>query len=185
MYIGDCKLNDRLAYQERLEIARKNPNRRNLAKFEHELLDQRLESPLGRLAFKGIITQDQYDAGRRWHETYLKYLACIGAPLKLTGGPALDPDEPRGVGDNALPPLHVCILWTDRYNKGKTILMACGKRVFHAVNSIAVYEEPESLGDQQFTIAAAKVGLTALASGVAQQRGHRIAVRRDNLTRSG
>ena len=26
--------------------------------------------------------------------------------------------------------------------------MACGKRVFHAVNSIAVYEEPESLGDQ-------------------------------------
>ena len=63
--------------------------------------------------------------------------------------------------------------------------MACGKRVFHAVNSIAVYEEPESLGDQQFTYTAAKIGLTALASGVARQRGHPLRVRRDNLTRSG
>ena len=63
--------------------------------------------------------------------------------------------------------------------------MACGKRVFHAVNSIAVYEEPESLGDQEFTIAAAKIGLTALASGVAQQRGHPHRVRRDNPPLAG
>lgn len=37
------------------------------------------------------------------------------------------------------------------------------KRVFHAVNAVCVYGEPDELGDRDFIMAAAKVGLADLA----------------------
>jgi hypothetical protein len=52
-----------------------------------------------------------------------------------------------------------------KYMAGVKLLEACGKRVLHAVNAVAVFEEPEELGDFEFTARAAKTGLAALAQG--------------------
>jgi hypothetical protein len=43
--------------------------------------DQRLSSALGRLAFKGAITQQQYEAGQRFGEVYHRHHVVTGIPL--------------------------------------------------------------------------------------------------------
>jgi hypothetical protein len=43
------------------------------------------------------------------------------------------------------------------------ILMGEGRRVFHAVIAVATDEDPEELGDFNYTLDAAKVGFAALA----------------------
>jgi len=107
------------------------------------------QSPLGRLAVSGAITQREYEAGRRWHNIYSQYLRCIGAPAPYGSAEMPGDDE--------------CETWTALFKRGRQLLEAKGKRVFHAVNAIAVYEEPEEYGDSEFKVAAAKVGLSALA----------------------
>jgi hypothetical protein len=112
-------------------------------------------SPLGRLAHEGRITGAEYEAGVRWRESYLGYLVSIGAPTPYgNGGESLDHYSDQN-----------CNLLSDRHREGIKILERCGKRVMHAVNAVAVFEEPEELGDFEFTAAAAKIGLAALARG--------------------
>lgn len=145
--------------KHRLEQSTFNPHRRNA----DDPLDPRLESPLGRLAASGAITQREYDAGRRWQQIYSEYLRCIGAPFPFPGAIPLSPDESLVCGPMELPSDEECERWTRLFKHGRKLLEARGKRVFHAVNAIVVYEELEEYGDQAFKVSAAKVGLAALA----------------------
>ena len=43
--------------------------------------DQRLSSALGRLAFSGAVTQQQYEAGQRFGEVYHRHHVVTGIPL--------------------------------------------------------------------------------------------------------
>lgn len=109
------------------------------------------ECPLGRLAADGKISRAEYQAGVAWRTIYLKYLQSIGAP------------QPYGSSDNIEMSDSECETFAQSCKRGREILLALGKRVFHAVNAIVVYEDPDSLGDFEFTAAAAQRGLAALA----------------------
>lgn len=109
------------------------------------------ECPLGRLAASGKISKAEYQAGVKWRTVYLGYLQSIGAP------------QPYGASDRIDLSDEDCEHFAKSHKRGCEILNALGKRVFHAVNAIAVFEEPESLGDLEFTAAAAQRGLAALA----------------------
>lgn len=89
------------------------------------------------------ISQRDYNAAVKWRVVHLAYLHSIQNPDEMT-----DEDcENAALG----------------YRRGVKILEANGKRVFHAVSSIATYEDPEELGDFEYTLAAAKIGFAALA----------------------
>lgn len=109
-------------------------------------------SPLGRLAATGKISREEYQAGVKWRTVYLGYLQSIGAPQPY-GSDQID------LGDEE------CEQFASAHKHGCKILNALGKRVFHAVNAVAVFEESEELGDFEFTAAAAQRGLAALARG--------------------
>jgi hypothetical protein len=120
--------------------------------------DQRNGSLLGRLRFERRITQAEYLAGDNWRQVYLAWIKSIESPEEM---------QPRKDGRCA------CEVAKDQYLKGLRILEAQTpsqwgyqkrKRVVHAVNSIAVFEDPEELGDFEFTLKAARVGLKDLAS---------------------
>ncbi len=125
---------------ERVDLARQNPNRRD-AEYP---LDPRLESLLGRMRVKNRITESEYQAGVKWRNSYTSYIHSIERPDDLTD------DE--------------CENASEAYHRGIKILEAKGKRVLHAVNSIAVFEDPEELGDFEYTLKAAQIGLAALAT---------------------
>lgn len=115
--------------------------------------DQRNGSLLGRLRFERRITHAEYIAGGKWCKAYLAWIKSIEAPEEMTQ------DE--------------CVSARKDYEKGLEILEGRTptqwgyqkrKRVVHAVNSVAVFEDPEELGDFEFTLKAARVGLQDLAS---------------------
>lgn len=110
-----------------------------------------LECPLGRLFLAQKISSAEYQAGVKWRELYLHYLQSIGAPAPY-GTDSLD-----SMSDS------ICEELAASYKRGVKILTDHGKRVLHAVNAVAVFEEPEELGDFDFTAKAAKKGLAALA----------------------
>ena len=110
------------------------------------------KSPLGKLLEAREISQDEYNAGYRWGQIYLKYLICIGAP-------------PHDSKSYELPSDDECSKSTSDFTKYSQILIDHGKRVFHAVNAVAVYDDDE-YGDPKFRIAAAKIGLKALAASM-------------------
>lgn len=124
---------------ERAITACSSPHRRD---FE-DPLDPRLECQLGRLRVENKISEAEYQAGVKWRATHQLYLHSIQAPDDLT-------DEQ-------------CELAVKAYERGRAILETEGSRVLHAVNAICVYEDPEELGDYQFTITAARIGLAQLA----------------------
>lgn len=125
---------------DRIERASVNPNRRGF----HDPLDARLECSLGRLRVRGIITEIEYQAGVKWRTVYANYLNSIQEPDEKTD------DE--------------CDIAIKAFERGLRILQGEGKRIFHALNAICVFEEPEELGDFEFTSCAAKKGLFILAS---------------------
>ena len=55
--------------------------RRHLGVTAARARDQRLSSALGRLAFTGVITQQQYEAGQRFGEVYHRHHVLTGLPL--------------------------------------------------------------------------------------------------------
>lgn len=143
---------------ERAIRASESPHRRDF----DDPLDPRLECQLGRLRVEGIkaekagvddvgITEAEYQAGVRWRNAFNAYLHSIQNPEDLTQ--------------------EQCDIALAAYKKGLNILEKVNEtksykkrtRVLHAVNAIAVYEDPEELGDYQFTVTAARVGLAALA----------------------
>lgn len=89
-------------------------------------------------------------AAEKWRDVYLTYM--------------------RSISDDETPD-DKCEAAKAAYMRGVEILEAqdlekpyCKrKRVLHAVNAVCVYGEPDELGHQEFTLAAAKVGLADLA----------------------
>ena len=144
--MGLAELQTKLQDKNRLSAAEQNP----LRAPSNDPLDHRLGDQLGRILLRGLINRQQYEAGHRWGEVYHQYLRCIGAPSLSGFSDALQSDDE-------------CERWTMLFRHGRKVLEEKGKRVFHAVNQIAVYEEPEEYGDSDFRIEAAKIGLTALA----------------------
>lgn len=65
-------------HENRLAVAGSQPHRRSV-KGESRL-DERLESPLGRLFFYSIISLDEYEAGKKYRQASLDYKSSIGAP---------------------------------------------------------------------------------------------------------
>lgn len=103
----------------------------------------------------GAIPRAWYDAGDRWRKVYLDYLASIGSPSPYgNSGSSLD-----SFSDER------CEELADKYRQGVEILEKCGKGVLHAVNALAVFGEPDELGDPERTFERAKRGLSALALG--------------------
>lgn len=96
------------------------------------------------------FTEAELLAAEKWRNVYLRYMRSI-EDVEAT-------DEQ-------------CEAAKAEYMRGVVILEAqdlsrpyCKrKRVFHAVNALCVYGEPDELGHQDFTLAAAKVGLADLA----------------------
>jgi hypothetical protein len=137
---------------DRIERASVNPNRRGYP----DPLDARLECPLGRLRVIGAmeerrgckikngISEPEYQAGVKWRVVYGAYLQSIQSPEEMTE------DD--------------CNMALKAFERGLKLLQGEGKRILHALNAIAVFEEPEELGDFEFTSNAARVGLTILAS---------------------
>jgi hypothetical protein len=143
----------------RSEIAKVQPHRRDFP----DPLDVRLECPLGRLSVSGVISEREYKAGCQWRAIYHSWLCSIGAPNPFPSALGL------GGGGSSQEPLS-SVFDDEReeaiaraFKLGASVLKDCGHRVFHAVNAIAVYEEPEELGDFEYTSRAAKIGLAALA----------------------
>jgi hypothetical protein len=110
---------------------------------------------LGSLAHSGDITRAEYEAGERWRTAYLGYLQTIGCPTPFGNGPG----SLESYSDE------LCEKLKRQYLEGVDILKSCGRRVLHAVNAIAVFGEPDELGDPEYTLRAAKIGLSALAAG--------------------
>lgn len=130
----------------RLEAALRNPIRRWWREKDEEKndpLNERLECPLGRLRLGGFLSEQEYEAGCRWRTIYENWLTAIEAPADLSDEKAESYEKIFKIGQRAL--------------------MKLGRRVFDSVNAIAVYEEPEELGDFEFTARTARTGLAALA----------------------
>lgn len=150
----------------RSDIAKQQPHRRDLD--ESDRLDEKAECPLGRLRLKGDITEAEYQAGVRWRNLYHSWLCSIGAPNPFPA--AVDWGGSFSEGQALLS--QASDEWDDErceaiaksFKIHEAVLKRLGIRVFHAVNAIAVYEEPEELGDFEFTTYAAKKGLAALAN---------------------
>lgn len=130
---------NRIDYDRAL-TASESPHRRDFA----DPLDPRLECRLGRLRVSDQISEAEYLGGVKWRGVHQAYMHSIQSPEDLT-------DEQ-------------CELAVKAYERGRSIMKSQGERVLHAVNAIVVYEDPEELGDYQFTVTAARIGLSALAS---------------------
>lgn len=107
------------------------------------------KSPLALLFKRGLISEAEYLVGDTWRGIYLHYLASIGAP------------SPYG-GDVEAFTQADCKSYADDVKKGNEAMDAIGRRTRHAVNAIAVYEDPEELGNFELTARAAQKGLAAL-----------------------
>lgn len=127
----------------RLEDALKNPLRRRYEARDIDPLDPRIESSLGRMLLDKRITEAEYAAGCRWRKIYENWLLCLEASSDLSDEDAEDFER--------------------RYKTGAAVLQKLGRRVFDSVNAVCVYEQPEELGDFEFTAEAARRGLHALA----------------------
>ena len=111
-----------------------------------EVNETKFPSPLP----ASVFTQAELLAAEKWRNVYLKYLKSI---------------EDDGMPDKE------CKAAATAYMRGIEILEAQDKtkpyckrkRVLHAVNALCVYGEPDELGHQEFTLAAAKIGLADLA----------------------
>jgi hypothetical protein len=133
---------------EREEFAAKMPHRRG---FENPL-DERLESPLGRLRVKNQISEAEYQAGNRFREFYLAYLMSIGCPTPY-GGIEIELSDA------------VCAAARESFERAKSILAPLGRGVFHSVLALVVYQELVDHEEDFIRIDLAKRGLRALAGG--------------------
>lgn len=153
----------RIVEDPRQEIAKKQPHRRNLP----DPLDPRAECPLGRMRLRGVISESEYEAGCRWRNIYHSWLCSIGAPNPFPaaidwGGSFNEGQAPLSSMSDELDDERSEAI-ARAFKIGEQALKRQGIRVFHAVNAVAVYEEPEGLGDFEFTAKAAKKGLAVLS----------------------
>jgi hypothetical protein len=145
---------------DRLRTARQ-PHRREVA--AQDRLSERAESPLGRLNLRGVITDEQYEAGLRYCVIVGAYRSVIEAPgggggsgrgfscvTQWTGSIAFCREKP---GDCA------CTLRKARYDDAFCALMDAGQRAAKVVARVAVHREEIAHAD----VDALRRGLDALA----------------------
>lgn len=153
------------APDDRMRAARQ-PHRRGLP--EHDRLSEKAESPLGRLNLRGVITEEQYEAGLRYAVVVGEYRAVIEAPRQMSG-------SGRGFSCwadavcNAEPEKCICRLRYSRYDFAFGAVMDAGQRAAKAVSRVAVFREEIAPADVEDL----RAGLVNLARhfGLTGRRG--------------
>jgi hypothetical protein len=111
------------------------------------------------------ITEAEYDAGCQWRGIYKNWMRSIGAPSPFAAAidyRTSDMVQDETNSDSEFDPEQAEA--ADRiFREGEKTLKRLGRRVFDAVNAIAVYEDADSLGSSEATIRDAKRGLSELA----------------------
>lgn len=145
----------------RTELALRQPHRNQFL----DPLDPKIECSLGRLRLSGRLTEAEYDAGCQWRNIFRNWRLSIGAPAPFAA--AIDYRNSDLVQDDSDSDSEFSDEQAEAiaraYRVGEGALMGISRRVFHAVNAIAVYDEPEGLGPMDSTVLAAKRGLSELA----------------------
>jgi hypothetical protein len=155
---------ERIEHEQRLETAHKNPHRR--AAKGDDVLDARLENPLGRLYFHGLISTGEYEAGKRYAEISLEYLQSISAPYPFLQS---SEGEERIAGPMSSPSDEECERRKRDYDGAFEALFRCGQRPAVTVKRVAVYDEPTR---SPFDFDVLRIGLTALAEYFARGRSN-------------
>jgi len=109
-------------------IAAAMPHRRDLC--EEVRLDQKAESVLGRMCLRGLITENQYLAGRDWAHTVGAYLSTINPPRGLCGGGW----KPEVSEETALER-------RNRYNAAYEAMWPAGHTAIMEVNRVAIHDQ--------------------------------------------
>lgn len=146
---------ERIEHEQRVSAGAKQPHRK-IARGE-DVLDVRLESPLGRLNFLGKITKGEYEAGQRYREIAFDYLHAIGAPYPFVQSQAA---EFTIAGVMKMPTDQECEKREREYNGAYGALFRAGQRPAVAVKRVAVYEENPR---DDYDIDLVKIGLRALS----------------------
>ena len=113
------------------------------------VLDEIRVSEIGRLRRTGVLTQREYDAGVRYGNIMLLYLASIDAPCPYGG-------DLGNLSDD------ICFQRKMQVAAAKTILRDISPRCMRVVDRVTVYDEPVNDDLEIFIL---KKGLAAL-SGV-------------------
>jgi len=168
--IGRRHPSGELAREERFPDDRirggRQPHRRSLA--EELRLSELAESPIGRLALKGLLGEHQMIACEHYAVLVGQYRATIGAPRSTAGAG-------RGsscVGDCAPRSDHcACAAAADRYMRAYDALAKAGRAALMTVNRIAVQREEPAPQDL--------VNLAAGSSALARHFGLAAGQRRE------
>jgi len=133
-------------YRQRIAA---QPHRRNCADPMHE----KAESPLGRLNLRGVITDQQLEAGRRYAVITGAYRGSIGAPHGTAGGGY------GGCGGDCIDPgTCECLRRKLAYDLAYGSLWDAGQKACKAVAHVAVRE----LDPEPFHVEPLLCGLSAL-----------------------
>lgn len=153
---------ERTEHEQRVASGARQPHRK-VAKGD-DVLDVRLETPLGRLSFLGKITKGEYEAGLRYRELAFDYLHSIGAPYPFEQS---HDAEFTIAGVMRMPSDEECERREREYNRAYEALFRSGQRPAVAVKRMAVYEEqPRSPYDVDLL----QIGLKALAEHFTEAR---------------
>lgn len=137
----------------------RQPHRRVLKSDDR--LDERAESPLGRLFLRGKIDNDSYDAGARYAFVVGEYAATIGSP-RTTSGSGRGYDclaEITGTHTACRfdPDNCACFRRKARYDGAFEVLERAGRRLLMTVNRIAVHRQEPSDEDIVYLVAGLRV----------------------------
>ena len=100
--------------------------RRHLHVTAAQARDQRLSSALGRLAFTGAITQQQYEAGQRFGSVYYRHQLVTGMPLPRPTSVADVMANPGVFGGSGEPPADDLVeMVRDHYRAALQVLKDC------------------------------------------------------------
>ncbi len=111
-------------------------------------LDVRLESEIGRLFFKGVITKSEYEAGIRYANIVLLYLNTTDAP---------SPHGNKNINQIAD---DECLRRKIDLSAARHVLKPYGRDILRVLDRIAVYDQPLNDDSELDTL---RIGLRALA----------------------
>lgn len=139
-----------------LTLAAQNPDRRDLPPDKR--LSEKAASLLGRFNLLSHITDEQYEAGRRYSVVVGAYLAMANAPRGLAG-------THRGQGCagalNCPADTCRCLVVTERYMDAYEAVERAGGHAVHlAVKRVAIHDQSCHMDE----LGALRLGLSALAN---------------------
>lgn len=128
--------------------AGRQPHRRHLR--EADRLDERAESPLGQLALREIITEEQYEAGIRYAVVVGQYRATIEAPRGVFHGSGRGVSCFADVICQAEPDKCPCTMRKVRYDDAYAAVWQAGQRAAKVVARVAVHREEIAAADVRY-----------------------------------